>query len=125
MKDDVLKIMTKEELIYFIKTKIFRIDIRESEVLFYRWQIQSDQLLKEELLNNEYLRTIDSAARDQLARQFNNETDINKKLQLIKKIYVYDKQFQKWYSKNKVLQTQQKELDKLLDRSKTLREQEK
>lgn len=117
--NEVLNMMTKEELIYFIKTKLFHIDIKKSEVLFYRWQIKSDQLLKEEILNNEYLKNIDGKSRDQYAKQFNEEKDTNKKLELLKKIDVYDKQFQKWLIKNKEIQIKQKKLDELLNESKS------
>lgn len=56
---------------------------------------------------------IDGKARDELAKQFNNETDLEKRLAILKKIESYDKQFRKWRDFEKAITKEWEEVEKI------------
>lgn len=61
----------------------------------------------------EMFSAIDGKTRDELAKQFNNETDLEKRLVIAKKIEPYDKQFRAWQDFEKEIMKEDAEVEKI------------
>ena len=59
------------------------------------------------------LSAIDGKTRDELAKQFNSETDSEKRLAILEKIASYDKQFREWRDFEKAIMKEEAEVDKI------------
>lgn len=59
------------------------------------------------------LSAIDGKKRDELANQFNNETDLQKRLAILKKIEPYDKQFREWRDFENAIMKEEAEVEKI------------
>lgn len=113
---DFLNKCTKEELIFFIKQNgFFTQRFRYSDVLSRRWQIKSDAVLKKQKEHTEKLNNIDMSKRDELAKQFNSETDAIKRIDILKKMKPYEDSFKRWMNEDKKIQKEQEEVDKLYE----------
>lgn len=114
---DILDTMSKEEIVFWLRGDMsFHIrKPKKSDVLFIRWQLQSDKLAKRSEANNEQLKSIDFKQRDKYARQFNESNDTEEKLRLIRKIEPYEKAFEKYCDESESIELAYKKLDKLYD----------
>lgn len=112
---DFLNEFTKDEIIAWIRQDIhFHINPpKKSDLLFNRWQARSKELEKKREKSNDMLSDIDCKARDELAHQFNNETDWQKRLAIAKKIEPYEKQFKAWRDFEKAIMKEEYEVEKI------------
>lgn len=113
---DFLEKCTKQELITKIKELAWiRQMFRYSDILFTRWQIKSKKLQEKRRLNCDFFQELDGKKQDELAHQFNKESDINKKLEIADKMKSYDSNLRCWFKKEKQLQREEKKLNALFD----------
>lgn len=112
---DFLNEFTKEEIIAWIRQDIhFHFNPpKKSDLLFNRWQTRSKDLEKKREKSTEMLSVIDCKTRDELANQFNNETDWQKRLAIAKKIEPYEKQFRAWRDFEKAIMKEEAEVEKI------------
>lgn len=112
---DFLNEFTKKEIIAWIRQDFhFQINPpKKSSLLFNRWQTRSKELEKKYEKSTKMLSAIDGKTRDELAKQFNEETDFEKKLAILKKIESYDKQFREWRDFEKAIMKEWEEVDKI------------
>ena len=112
---DFLNEFTKKEIIAWIRQDIhFHLHPpKKSELLFNRWQTRSKELEKKYDKSREMLSAIDGKKRDELANQFNNETDGQKCLAILKKIEPYDKQFREWRDFENAIMKEEAEVEKI------------
>jgi hypothetical protein len=112
---DFLNEFTKKEIIEWIRQDFhFQINPpKKSSLLFNRWQTRSNELEKKYEKSMEMLSDIDGKTRDELAKRFNIETDLEKRLAILKKIESYDKQFRKWRDFEKAITKEEAEVEKI------------
>lgn len=112
---DFLNEFTKKEIIEWIRQDVhFQINPpKKSSLLFNRWQTRSKELEKKYEKSMKMLSAIDGKTRDELANQFNNETDLEKRLAILKKIESYDKQFREWRDFEKAIMKEEAEVEKI------------
>jgi hypothetical protein len=112
---DFLYEFTKKEIIEWIRQDFhFQINPpKKSSLLFNRWQTRSNELEKKYEKSMEMLSDIDGKTRDELAKRFNIETDLEKRLAILKKIESYDKQFRKWRDFEKAITKEEAEVEKI------------
>lgn len=112
---DFLNEFRKDEIIAWIRQDIhFHLNPpKKSELLFIRWQTRSKELEKKYEKSMEMHSAIDCKARDELAHQFNNETDLQKRLAIAKKIEPYEKQFRAWRDFEQAIMKEEEEVEKL------------
>lgn len=112
---DFLNEFTKKEIIEWIRRDIhFQLrPPKKSDFLFARWQTRLKELEKKCEKSREMFSAIDGKKRDELAKQFNNETDLQKRLEIAKKIEPYDKQFRAWRDFEKEIMKEHEEVEKI------------
>jgi len=112
---DFLYEFTKKEIIEWIRQDFhFKINPpKKSSLLSNRWQTRSQELEKKYKKSMEMLSAIDGKTRDELAKQFNDETDLEKRLAILKKIDSYDKQFREWQDFEKAIMKEWEEVEKI------------
>lgn len=112
---DFLYEFTKKEIIEWIRQDVhFHFNPpKKSNLLFLRWQTRSKELEKKHEKSMEMISAIDGKTRDELANQFNSETDSEKRLDILKKIESYDKQFMEWRDFEKAIMKEEAEVDKI------------
>ena len=124
---DFLYEFTKKEIIEWIRQDVhFHFNPpKKSNLLFLRWQTRSKELEKKCEKSMEMLSAIDGKTRDELAHQFNNETDSGKRLAILKKIESYDKKFRKWRDFEKAIMKEEAEVEKIYQSIDTARNEER
>lgn len=112
---DFLNEFTKKEIIEWIRQDVhFHFNPpKKSNLLFLRWQTRSKELEKKYEKSMKMLSAIDGKTRDELAKQFNSETDLEKRLAILKKIESYDKQYREWRDLEKAAMKEEAEVDKI------------
>lgn len=112
---DFLYEFTKKEIIEWIRQDFhFQINPpKKSSLLFNRWQTRSKELEKKHEKSMEMFSAIDGKTRDELAKQFNNETNLEKRLAILKKIEPYDKQFREWRDFEEAIMKEFAEVEKI------------
>lgn len=112
---DFLNEFTKKEIIAWIRKDLhFHFNPpKKSDLLFNRWRARSEELKKKREKSTEMLSTIDSKTWDELANQFNRETDRQKRLAIAKKIEQYKKQFKAWRDFEKAIMKEEAEVEKI------------
>lgn len=117
---ETLKILTKDEIIEFLRQYVFYKCPSEREVKFFKWQRLGTklQLEMDEHLNNTKSHIYAKKA-DELAELFNKETNNSKRYELLKKRDVYIKKISAEHREWESINEKQKKNDKLLDESRT------
>ena len=112
---EFLNEFTKKEIIAWIRQNTYLCfnPPKKSELLFNRWKTRSKELEKKHDKSREMLSAIDGKTRDELAKQFNNETDGQKRLAIAKKIEPYDKQFREWRDFETAIMKEEAEVEKI------------
>lgn len=112
---DFLNEFTKEEIIAWIRqdTHFYFNPPKKSDFLFARWQARTKELKNKREKSTEMLYAIDGKKRDELANQFNNETDWQKRLAIAKKIEQYKKQFKAWRDFEQAIAKEEAEVEKI------------
>lgn len=111
---DHLNLLSKKEIIDFLKNNFIFFAPTKGEVQFFKWQVTSDKLQKE---SKEYLEdnTGKKLAKeyDGLASKFNKITDINKKSAILKRMVKIGEELKKFHDKFYVILDKEKINDKL------------
>jgi hypothetical protein len=96
---DYLKILTKDQIIDFLKQRNWRDAPEERTVKFFKWQIVGQKLLNE-LENNP--KDMSSIAKqiDEFAIEFNKEKGTTKKLKILERRDELIKKFNNHYKKH-------------------------
>lgn len=112
---DFLNEFTKKEIIEWIRQDVhfYFNPPKKSLLLFLRWQTRSKELKKKHEKSMEMFSAIDGKTRDELASQFNSETDSEKRLAILEKIASYDKQFMEWRDFEKAIMKEYAEVEKI------------
>ena len=112
---DFLNEFTKKEIIEWMQqdVRLYFNPPKKSELLFLRWQKRSKELEKKRDKSMEMLSAIDGKTRDELAKQFNNETDWENRLAIAKKIKSCDKQFREWRDFENAIMKEEEEVEKI------------
>ena len=112
---DFLNEFTKEEIIAWIRHDIhFHFNPpKKRDFLFARWETRTKELKNKREKSMEMLSAIDCKKRDELANQFNNETDWQKRLAIAKKIEPYEKQFKAWRDFEQAVMKEEAEVEKI------------
>lgn len=112
---DFLNEFTKKEIIEWIRQDVhFRFNPpKKSSLLFNRWQTRSKELKKKHEKSMEMLSAIDGKTRDELANQFNNETDSEERIAILKKVASYDKKFREWRDFDEAIMKEEAEVEKI------------
>lgn len=114
---DFLSEFTKDEIIQWIREDVraFTNPPKKSDLLFIRWKSKSIELQEKRAQSMARLNAIDVKTRDLLAAQFNNETDADKRMQIINKIIPYDKELKAWADAEKGLDKEESDLEILYE----------
>lgn len=125
MRSDILEEMTKEEIIAWARRQWLRLPTR-SEMLFGRWEIQSQKVLDEDAAESARFAALnlDFAKRDEYARQFNASKDPDEKLRLLRKMKPYDDALSDHIKRSQAIAKKQKAVDALYESIEAAREQE-
>lgn len=89
-----LKEFSKKEILEWHSQQLQnRYSPTKSKMLLVRWELKSKEFEKKERLHLEKFKNVDFKSRDELARKYNDEGDVNKKLEILKKMAPYEKQW--------------------------------
>ncbi|KIU53057.1 hypothetical protein [Pseudomonas sp. 1176_21] len=113
-RKDVIDEMTKEDLVEWIRSQLFFIRPKKSDVLYLRWKLQSAEALAEMEKENRALDHLNFGERDRLARHFNESTCRHEQLQLIEKIEPYSKAMSAHLKRSEAISRKQR-VDPLYD----------
>lgn len=116
MSKSIVDEMTKEELVRWIKENCWTRMPRASDVLFTRWQVQSEKVTAERKAETERFSQVDFSGRDEVAMQFNASTDVNERLALLEKLKPYDDAIADHFKRMEVIRKKEKKLDRLYKR---------
>ena len=112
---DILGEMTKEEIITWIRKETF-MRPRNSNLLWVRYYKKSQEILERRKANIEYGLNIDLKKRDEYAKQFNATKDVDHRVELMKKMEPYEKQFQVYIAESEAITKLEKDNEKLYKR---------
>lgn len=105
---------TKEELIAMIKGNCcFNQLFTYSDVLSYRWNKKSKELMEKESAHTDLLKSFDATRQDELVTKFNAETDFQEKLKIAKQMEPYERKIKAWFDTEEELHKEQIKIDKL------------
>ena len=112
---DILDEMTKEEIIRWIRGRIFYVydTPRRSELLFYRWKKRSTAQELKRAAHLEAGDNLNMKQRDEYIRQFNATTDLKEELALLKKMKPYEEKMKKHFDEYRAIQKADERIDKL------------
>lgn len=114
---DVLDQMTKEELISWMRYKCWNKLPKLSDVLFMRWESQTEEFNASRSRDAEDLAKIDTKLRDDLARQYNHSSDASERLELLERIIIIDNQLKAYFTKGGKATQRWQKLQDLYDRA--------
>lgn len=121
---DVLDLMSKEELVAWIRTRVIYLRPKMSEVLYLRWEKQSQAVHEERLKEAQALSEIDTAEHDRLAARFNQSKDAAERLRLLEQMEPYRKAVRDYVKRYEAIDRKQKKLDALYKQIDVEREKE-
>ena len=114
---DILEQMTKQELIEWIRRNWhFRSKPKLSDVLFMRYDRQTQELIERRERETAELAKIDTAKRDELARQHNESECLQERIGLLKQIGAIDNQVQAVIKKFDKTREKERQVDALYAR---------
>lgn len=125
MAKDILDEMTKEELVYWIRSHFFHRLPKRSEILFLRWDISNKKNLEEQRIHSDKLSSLGGKEYDKHAAAFNKSTDPKEQLSLIKKMKVYQDKWKNWMQENDRLEKEYDEIELLYKSIEIERQKEK
>lgn len=114
---DILEEMTKEELIFWIKSQAHYIcdPPKKSDILFSRYMAQSKKCSDMREKNIEHGASMELSKRDEYARQFNVSTDIQEKGDLAEKMKPYEEKLKKYLDESEHISKEEKKAEKLYE----------
>lgn len=116
-----LKILTKSEIIEFLKRENYYDQPKKGTVKFFKWNTEAMRLQKQmdDHIENKEI-NVWCKERDSLAKKFNSRTDISidipEKIRLADKINDYDKKIRKHHDNWDLINKKMKKNDLFLDR---------
>lgn len=120
---DILDEMTRDELVAWIRSSYHQMP-RRSEVLYLRWERQSQTLIDDYAAELKAFDGIDLAGRDRLARQYNEAKSPSERLRLLEKMQPYSKAMSEHHARYKRLDARQAKVDKLYEQIDVERQKE-
>jgi|LSQX01.2.fsa_nt_gb hypothetical protein len=129
MNIEWLNEFTKKELIMWIRQeseqeRYIITTPKKSSLLFLRWQNESRKAEDIRAKSLAMLQSCDGKSMDELAEKFNKETDSNKKLAIWRQMKPHAVQFKKWLDYEKIVNEQEKKVDKIYAEMETARKME-
>jgi len=121
---DVLDQMTKDELVTWIRERVFSQRPKMSHVLSMRWEKQAAALQAEREQENRNLQAIDLKERDRLATCFNQTKDRAERLRLIELIEPFEKALADYRKRYQALERKQARVDALYEQIDVERQKE-
>jgi hypothetical protein len=112
---DILKQMTKDELINFIITQPYYTirPPRKSSILFARYDAMAKKQMDLSRNHIESGKKLNMKKRDEYARMFHETKDVNRRIELIKKMEPYDKKWQKYLDEGLSIMAGDAKVDRL------------
>lgn len=121
---DVLDQMTKEELVTWIRERVFLERPKMSQVLSIRWEKQAAAVQEERERESRALNAIDLKERDRLARLFNESKDRAERLRLIEQLEPFEKALAEYRKRYQALERKQARVDALYEQIDVERQKE-
>jgi len=121
---DVLDQMTKEELVTWIRERVFFERPKMSHVLSMRWEKQAVAVQAEREQENRNLQAIDLKERDRLATCFNQSKDPAERLRLFELIEPFEKALADYRKRYQALERKQARVDALYEQIDVERQKE-
>ena len=112
---DILNEMTKEELISWIRERVFGKRPKRSWLLFHRWEKGVNKLQEDKEKERLEFHKIDFSERDRLARACNESSSSGEKLKLLELMKPYDLALINHAQAWKRIMARKKKLDRLYD----------
>jgi hypothetical protein len=120
--NDFLDEMTKEEIVRWIRSRFFYKNLpKKSDILFQRWEIQSQRILDEIDAENKRFAQVDFSKRDEYAKQFNASKCNDERLKILLKIKPFDDEIQRHFKQSKLLDAKRIKIDKIYEQAEKLR----
>lgn len=121
---DVLDQMTKEELVTWIRQRVFYQRPKMSDVLSARWEKQAAAVQEERERESRALEAIDLKERDRLAGLFNESNDRAERLRLIEQMEPFEKALADYRKRYQALERKQARVDALYEQIDVERQKE-
>jgi len=114
---DFLQDFTKEEIILWIRNNAqCNFDPpKKSDLIFIRWQKRTEKLNEKRNKSTEMLQSIDIKEHDRLANLYNNETDITKRSEILKKLLPYYEKLKGWRSFEKSIEKEETDINAIYE----------
>lgn len=123
-RKDILDEMTRDELLAWMRSSWHQRPKR-SELLYLRWELQSDALERARRAEMDALNAIDLAERDRLARLFNESKCNKERLRLLEQMEPYGKALVAHMERSRKIDKRQEQVDRLYDQIDVEREKER
>lgn len=104
---------TKEELIQWINQNCHFNRPKKHELLLIRWYNESNLLMAKERKLSEYLNSITFDGYDELAKKFNESTDLKEKDKIAKKLQTYYDNWKVYYARLEKLNLERIRIEKI------------
>lgn len=121
---DVLDLMTKDELVAWVRENCLFRQPKMSELLYLRWQKQSEEVIEARQAETRKLDQIDLKERDRLATLFNQTKDAVERLRILEQMEPYEKAMQEHAKRYQALDRKQKRVDALYEQIDVERQKE-
>lgn len=121
---DVLDLMTKDELVAWVRENCLFRQPKMSELLYQRWQKQSDEVAEARRAEMRALDQIDLKERDRLASIFNQTKDALGRLRILEQMEPYEKALQEHVKRYQALDRKQARVDALYEQIDVERQKE-
>lgn len=104
---------TKGELIQWINQNCHFNRPKKHDLLHIRWVNESNLLMVKERELSEYLNSITFKGHDELAKRFNESTDLKEKDKIAKKLQTYYDKFKVYYARLEKLNLERLRIEKI------------
>lgn len=121
---DILGEFCKQDIISWLKHNIIGASIKRSDLLYARWERESQQILEEGARLQEERHKIDTKKLNEYARQFNETRDSNQRLKLIELMKPIQKEWDENMRKEALLAKKWDRATQLYEQCKKAREEE-
>lgn len=121
---DVLDLMTKDELVAWVRENCLFRQPKMSELLYQRWQKQSEEIIEARRAERRALDQIDLKERDRLATLFNQTKGAAERLRILQQMEPYEKALQDHVKRDKALARKQARIDALYEQIDVERQKE-
>ncbi|WP_153785309.1 hypothetical protein [Pseudomonas sp. EMN2] len=121
---DVLDLMTKDELVAWVRENCLFRQPKMSELLYQRWQKQSEEVIEARRTERHALDGIDLKERDRLATLFNQTESAVERLRILEQMEPYEKALKEHMKRYQALDRKQARIDALYEQIDVERQKE-